>query len=101
MKSPKKSAGKKSIFRSAGETIGTIGHEITEGKDKLVEAAHSAMEIFSVKKKAATKKAKKILKKVGPKIASVKKAVAREEKKITKKVAKKITKKAIKKAVKK
>ena len=46
----------KSFFQSAGETIGTIAHEIVDGKNKLVEVAATE---FKVIKKAIRKKLKK------------------------------------------
>jgi hypothetical protein len=79
----------KSISRTAGEVIGTIGQGIATGTDKLVEAAHVVADAFSKEKKLVTKKAKKPTKKAVPKKKTVKKAV----KKIAKKVSKKITKK--------
>ena len=96
----------KSAFRIAGEAIGTIGHEIVEGKDKLVELSEAAADKFkSVKKshqqKDCTKKVKPAAKK---KVAAVKKkavAAKKSAKKVVKKVAKKIKKAAPKKAAKK
>jgi len=102
----KKSAKKKivpaakSIFRIAGEAIGTIGHEIAEGKDKLVEASQAAVEKISSVKKSLAKKitgtpAKKAAKK---KTAAVKKTAGKLVKKAAKKITKKPTKAAPKKA---
>ncbi len=36
-KTQKSNTPDKSIFQKVGEVIGTIGHEIVAGKDKLVE----------------------------------------------------------------
>ncbi len=84
-----------SLFRMAGEAIGTIGHEIVEGKDKLVEVSQAAVEKLSSVRKAISKKIskKKIKTVTKKKIAPFKKAA----KKIVKKVAKKVTKKIAKK----
>ncbi|HTE10956.1 MAG TPA: hypothetical protein VK645_08295 [Chitinophagaceae bacterium] len=91
-------SAEKSIFRIAGEAIGTIGHEIAEGKDKLVEASQAAVEkINSVKKSIS----KKISKKTAKAVTKKKPAPARKiAKKLVKKIAKK-TKSAPKKTTKK
>jgi hypothetical protein len=91
----KKSSEEKTFFRKAGETIGTIGHEIVVGKDKLVETVTEEFAVVKnlIKKKLAKKKSKpkKAVKK------PVKKSSAKTKKK-TKPVAKK---KSAKKIVKK
>ena len=66
----------KSFFRSAGETIGSIAHELVEGKNKLVETASAEF-------------------------ASIKKAVSKRLKKKKPAVAKKKARPAVKKAAKK
>ena len=89
----------KSAFRIAGEAIGTIGHEIVEGKDKLVEVSEAAVEKFNSVKKAISKKIAK--KKIKPAVKKKAVAVKKSAKKIVKKAAKKIKKAAPKKAAKK
>jgi hypothetical protein len=84
-------SGEKGFIALAGEAFSVLGHEIIEGKDKVVEAA---AEKFTAVKKAI----KKIThKKAAPKkkVVTAKKAV------VVKKVAKKkavVAKKAVKKA---
>lgn len=95
----KKPAAAKTIFRKAGEAIGAIGHEIVEGKEKLVEASEVVAEKFSDVKAAISKKiAGTPVKKVAKKKAAVAKKTA---KKLVKKAVKKIAKKAKKAAPKK
>ena len=91
----KKNSEEKTFFRKAGETIGTIGHEIVIGKDKLVE---TVTEEFAIVKKLIKKKLAK--KKSAPKKTAKKKAKKSpaKTKKKTKPVAKK---KSAKKTVKK
>ena len=96
----------KSAFRIAGEAIGTIGHEIVEGKDKLVELSEAAVDKFKSVKKAISKKIapKKVKPAAKKKVAAVKKKAAtvkKSAKKVVKKVAKKIKKAAPKKVTKK
>jgi hypothetical protein len=57
----------KSFFRSAGETIGTIAHEIVEGKNKLVESATNEFALIKkvIRKKLKKKKAPVPKKKIG------------------------------------
>jgi len=95
-------SAEKSIFRIAGEAIGTIGHEIAEGKDKLVEASQAAIEkINSVKKSISKKISKKTVKAATKKkLAPARKAAKKIAKKLVKKIAKK-TKSAPKKTAKK
>ena len=96
MKKTKKEAVKethedKGFLQLAGEAISVLGHEIVEGKDKLMDAA-------SEKITAVKKAIKKIRKK---KAVVVRKAKATPVKKTVKKVAKKTVKKAAAKVVKK
>ena len=100
----------KSMFKSAGEVIGAIGHEIVAGKDKVVELAHTVAGKFTEEKKVVTKKTKKVIKsakKVIPKKAALKKEVKKvitKTKKLSKNAAtktKKVAKKAPKIVVKK
>jgi len=85
---PKKA---KSIFRSAGELVGTVAHEIAEGKDKLVNAVTTEVAVIKkvVKKKLAKKKALK-------KKSTPKKKTAKKAKKATKRIKKSKPKRAAK-----
>ena len=96
-------SGEKSIFRIAGEAIGTIGHEIAEGKDKLMEVSQAAVEkISSIKKSISKKITKKGVKAVAKKkLAPARKTANKIAKKLVKKIAKKTKKSAPKKAAKK
>ncbi len=79
----------KSIFRKAGEVIGTLGHEIVEGKDMLVEASQAAVEKISGVKESISKKI------AGPAVKKGVKKKADAAGKQAKKVVKKLVKKAI------
>jgi len=59
----------KSIFRSAGELVGTVAQEVVAGKDKLVNAVSTEVTAIkkAVKKKIAKKKKAAPKKKVTPK----------------------------------
>ena len=81
----------KSMARVAGEVIGSIGHEIVAGKEKIIEVAQSAVKKINKLKKAVKKKP---LKKAVVKKAVIKKLAT--AKKRTKKTAKKVTWKATK-----
>jgi hypothetical protein len=96
-------SAEKSIFRIAGEAIGTIGHEIAEGKDKLVDASQAAVEkINSVKKSISKKISKKRVKAATKKkLAPARKAAKKIARKVEKKIAKKTKKSAPKKTAKK
>lgn len=99
----KKNAKKeKTIYRKAGEAIGTLGHEIVEGTEKLVEAtqniAGKVSDLISSKKKKVAKKksaikqaVKKTVKKVAKKAVSVKKKSPAKKKVAKKKTVKKST----------
>lgn len=77
----------KSIARVAGEVVGSIGHGIMEGKEKITEVAQSAVKKFKKFKKAAVKR--KPAKKTALKKSLTKKVTAARKK--VKKTAKKIT----------
>lgn len=84
----------KGFFRKAGEVIGTIGHEVVEGKNKVVKVSEAIVDgitsvITTAKEKAAKKTVRKVVKKSVKKVA---KKVAKN--KIAKKIAGATNKKA-------
>jgi len=79
----------KSIFRSAGELVGTVAQEVVAGKDKLVNAVST--EVTAIKKAVKKKIAKKkfVKKKAAPKKkAARKKKAAGKAKKSARKTSK-------------
>ena len=68
-------------MRTAGEVVGSIGYGLTEGKNKIIEAAHAVAETFSSEKADKTKKAKKTIKKAATKVAAKKTQVKKAAKK--------------------
>ncbi len=99
----KKAAKAKSFFRKAGEVLGTIGHELVEGKEKVVEVSQTILEgishtITPVKKSAAKKTVKKVVKRA---VKKIKPAKAVAKKTITKSVKKAVKKTPVKKQLKK
>jgi DNA-binding protein HU-beta len=89
-------AHEKGFLELAGEAMTVLGHEIVEGKDKLVEVTaetftavkKAVKKKFAQKKKPVKKAAKKAVKKVAKKVVSKKKAA--RPKKVAKKIAKKV-----------
>ncbi len=75
----------KGFLELAGEAMTVLGHEIVEGKDKLVDMA--SQKITAVKKAMHKIGKKKVVKK------SVKKSVAKVAKKVAARVPQKSTKK--------
>jgi hypothetical protein len=107
-KASKSKTEDKSIFTSAGEVIGSIGHELVAGKDRLVEAAHAVATTFTEEKKKVTKKVRQLTKKATKKVEAKKAVVKKGVKKVATKApwktitaAKKSAKKVAKKAAKK
>jgi hypothetical protein len=94
----------KGFIALAGEAFSVLGHEIMEGKDKVVEVASEKFTAVKKAIKKITHKKAAPKKKVAPakkKAVVVKKAVAAKKvapKKAVKKAAKKVAKKAVKKA---
>lgn len=103
----------KGFIALAGEAFSVLGHEIMEGKDKVVEAASEKFTAVkkaikkithkkTLAKKAVAKKKAVVVKKVVPaKKAAPARKVAKKKvapKKVVKKVAKKAVKKVVKKA---
>jgi hypothetical protein len=94
----------KSVFRQAGELIGSIGAHIVQGKDKVMDFMSDEVTIVKKaikkklakkslpKKKAKTKVTKKIVKKTARKLAPKKTAKKRPTKFVRK--AKKAAKKS-------
>jgi hypothetical protein len=89
-KAVKKGASKtKGFFRKAGEVIGTIGHDLAQGKDKVVEVSQTIIEgvshvIRPAKKKVVKKVNKKNIKKTDKNISRSKVAVKKDAEKIAK-----------------
>lgn len=69
----------KNFFRSAGEVVGTVAHEIVEGKNKLVETVSDEISLMKkvIKKKIAKKKKPIASKKPKRKTKTVKKKPAK------------------------
>jgi len=97
MKKSSKSVGQptngKSFFRSAGEIVGTVAHEIVEGKNKVVETVSSELSAIKkvIKKKIAKKKKAVASKKPKRKIKPVKKKPAKTKTGSAKRGGKKAT----------
>lgn len=92
-------AAAKSLFRKAGEAIGSLGHEIVEGKEKVAEAVQSAISSLQKEEKILAKKVKKLVKKAAVKKPAAKKSAVKKS--AVKKTARKLLKKDTRKPVKK
>ena len=103
-KSEQTETTEKSFFRSAGETVGAIAHEIVEGKNKLVESAASEFALIKKvirrklkkKKPAVSKKKIKATNKKPVKKTAVKSKSAKKTKRVTKKSGTRKKSKALK-----